>query len=268
MKLIKEIMEDTEFRKDALQVIKNDLEYELKKSDINRDYDKVNELTGQYAELLGIDEKIKNQTESGINELLLYSEKTKPKHKKLVLFRNKGFIAATCAVTLLFSANIFTLSAYGMNVFKTIIHYTKGGFSVELADDESADDDKYGIKAECAKYGIFPKVPDYLPDGFEMINVEQFNFENNNSIEFIFENENNRIVIAYDVFDDKEDMSEVGFPSDYYNLEKIQINGFSAIVSKEDGQFTLVYPYDTTIMSIYTSSLAYDECDEIIKSIN
>lgn len=139
--------------------------------------------------------------------------------------------------------------------------------SAEYAAEEYTDEDKYGIKVECEKYGIYPEVPHYLPEGFELYKVEHHSFENNNNIEFQFRCGDDKINIGYDMFTDKSEMSEVGFPSDHFNLEKIEINDREAITSKEDGQFTLVYPCDNILMSIYTKTLSYDECDKIAQSI-
>ena len=50
-------------------------------------------------------------------------------------------------------------------------------------------------------------------------------------------------------------------------MEQITINNKPAVISKEDGQFTLVYKNNDTLMTIFTQNIPYTECDKIIESI-
>ncbi len=75
------------------------------------------------------------------------------------------------------------------------------------------------------------------------------------------------IGVYYDVFNDPEEIKKVKYPSDYFNISEIEINGCSAFVSKEDNQFTLSYPKDNVLLSIFTVNVPYEECDKIIESI-
>lgn len=69
------------------------------------------------------------------------------------------------------------------------------------------------------------------------------------------------------MFFDPDDASSVKYPSDEFNVEQITINNKPAVISKEDGQFTLVYKNNDTLMTIFTQNIPYTECDKIIESI-
>ena len=76
------------------------------------------------------------------------------------------------------------------------------------------------------------------------------------------------IGVYYDVFNDPEEIKKVKYPSDYFNISEIEINGCSAFVSKEDNQFTDIYIDENNIeYSFFMQSLDYDECYKIVESM-
>ena len=74
--------------------------------------------------------------------------------------------------------------------------------------------------------------------------------------------------IYYDVSDNPEDIQEIKYPSDHYNISEISLNGVTAKVSKEDGQYTLVYGKGNLLTTVYAANIPYDECDKIVESIS
>ena len=261
--LFDKIIKDREFEKSAADVVNEQINAELAKK--SPDYDLVAELTKQYTELIGADEEIAARSEEHCNEIVAAAtEKYKPSKR---FFRQFAVIAASVAVIMI-SANCVTVAALNMNIFKAIVHYASGGFSVDFTTapvDENPD--PYGIRAECTKYGISPEVPTYLPDGFEIFEINHERLENKETIDFLYHKGDTSIGIYYNVFDDPDDMSSVKYPSDYFNISEIEINGSTAIVSKEDDQLTLVYGKDNILMTIFTVDVPYAECDKIIESI-
>lgn len=260
--LFEKIMSDHDLEKKAADMIKEQIDAELAKK--SPDYDRIAELTAQYAELVGADEEITARSEEHCREIIATSEKYRPRKR---VFKHFAVIAASVAVIML-SANCVTVAAFNMNIFKAIVHYASGGFSVDFTTapvDENPD--PYGIRAECTKYGISPEVPTYLPEGFEIYEINHERLENKETIDFLYHKGDTSIGIYYNVFDDPDDMSSVKYPSDYFNISEIEINGSTAIVSKEDDQLTLVYGKDNILMTIFTVDVPYAECDKIIESI-
>lgn len=255
------IMKDTEFEKNAAQSISEQIEQEMTKK--KPDYDKIAELSAQYSELVGTDEEIESSFDEHCRKILAAVQRYSPKRS----FLKKIIGLAASLIVILATANCYTVSAYNMNIFKAIVHYANNGFSVDFTNKTVTDDDPYGIKAECAKYGIHPEVPTYLPEGFEILEINHERVGVETTIDFLYHKEDMTIGIYYDIFDNKEDMSSVGYPSDYFNMSEIEINGYPAITSKEDGQYTLVYGKNNILLTIYTVNVPYSECDKIIESI-
>ena len=223
------------------------------------------ELSEQYASIIGADESIEAREEQHIQEILSQAKHKKPKRS----IRSRAAMAAGIAAAFVFTANCISVAALDMNIFKAIVHYSGGGFSVDFSRTDSAvNDDPYGIRAECEKYGISPEVPHYLPEGFTLSEVDYEDLgEELDTLEFFYYNGDMDIVVAYDIFTDPSHMNRVGFPSDKFNIEEIQINGKPTIKSKEDNQCTLVYAQGNILMSIFTVDVPYPECDRIIASI-
>lgn len=259
--LLEKISEDIALDRGRAEKISDEINDELKKK--KPDYDKIAELSKQYCEIIGADEEIDSSSEEHCKAIIVAARNYSP--RKRILRRFIGIAASLLFI--LVSANCYTVSALKMNIFKAIVHYANGGFSVDFTSDTETNDDPYGIKAECAKYGIYPEVPTYLPEGFELYEVNYDELGKDSVIDFLFHKDNMTIDISYDMFSDLAEMSKVGYPSDYYNISEIEINGSSAVVSKEDGQFTLVYAKGNILMSIFTTELNYEECDKIVDSI-
>ena len=256
------MLADKDFEKHAAEKISERVDRELSKK--NPDYDLIAELSNGYAELVGADERVKARSEQHINEIISKAKHQKPRKNA----RIKTIIAVAACAAFFFTANYISVAAFDMNIFKAVVKYTDNGFSVNFSREEPQENsDPYGIKAECEKYGIYPEVPTYLPKGFEKPEIEHKNFDNFQVVNFRFQNDNMSIGIYYNLFDNLEDMSKVGFPSDYFNIEHIEINGRPAITSKEDNQCTLVYAKNNLLMSIFTVDVPYSECDKIIESI-
>ena len=112
---------------------------------------------------------------------------------------------------------------------------------------------------------MYPETPHYLPEGFVLENIETFDRDVAKKITFNYRKNNEFIVISYKELYDSNFKTNI--PSDHFNLEEIQVNGKSAIVSKEDGQFTLIYYDDNMEYIIATNHLDYNECNKIVASI-
>lgn len=253
--------------KDVLNEINQILEEELLKKPSERDYDKIAELTKTYSELSGEEDFIHEATKRGISQLIEQDVKRPQIHmmRKLRLWLTVGV-----AAVIMLTVNMISVAAFQQNVFSVVVNYAKKGFSVEPPETEKIElptspEDPYGIIAECAKYELYPETPHYLPEGFVLENIEVFNEDVAKRLTFHYIKNNETIAISYKELYDSNFKS--GIPSDHFNLEEVQVNGKSAIISKEDGQFTLIYYDDNVEYIIATNHLDYDECNKIVASI-
>ena len=256
--LIELMREENKRDKTKADEVSAEIDREIRKA--KPDYDRIAELSELYAELTGEHEKVQDSRSEHIQSIdtAMKNTRSKPVYMRFLT-------VAACIAMILFSANCVTVYAFDMNIFKAIVHFTQGGFSVHY---DTVNDDPYGIRAECEKHGIYgTEVPTYLPNGFEILEVNHERVGKETTVDFLYHNQDMSIGIYYDVFDDKDDMSSVGYPSDHYNVTDIEINGYPAVVSKEDGQLTLVYGKGNILLTIFTVDVPYAECDKIIESI-
>ena len=103
-------------------------------------------------------------------------------------------------------------------------------------------------------------------EGFEL-----YTFDSNvadgfcTSLDFRFYRDGHEVIaITYNYFHDAIANSAV--PSEEFNLHEITVNGRPAIVSEEEGQYTMITK-DGNLETIITSDCGYQECDKIIASL-
>lgn len=261
-----EIMEmlkkDPDFKNKFSVFISELIEKEM--SEKSPDYDKIDHLSELYCSITGVNEIIKQRKAENINKIISEASKVKQKRKHRT---RKVLSAIAASVAVVLSANVVSISAFGVNIFKAIVHKEKNYFFIEYTNEKKLAD-PYGIKAECDKYNIHPESPEYLPEGFEVLEINHEDVGNEQIISFLYCKDEMSIGIYYDIFDNPEEINNIKYPSDYLDTSKIEINGYPAIVLKEDGQFTLSYARDNVLLSIFTVNVPYEECDKIIESIS
>ena len=151
---------NTDLKKQFVQEINRALDEKLKKSAKKRDYDKIEELTQVYIELMEVGAQVEISMQHWISEV---KSKISPKRKMHVVF-----VGISVAIVL-FVMNIITVSAFNMNVFSFIVHITNDDFSVNfpLSPGKVSDynviklsvssDDPYRMIAECANMKFIQK---------------------------------------------------------------------------------------------------------------
>ena len=270
---------NTDLKEQFIQEINIALDEELKKPAKKRDYDKIEELTQAYTELMGTEVQVEASMQRCISE---FKSKATPKRKIMRKMR-VVFIAVSIAVVL-FVMNIITVSAFNMNIFSAIIHFTEKNFAVDfLASDEVpfeeiiqlpvTQDDPYGMITECAKYGIYPETPHYLPDGYVLTVCAHGNMSAfSKNVQFTFSSQKNAkqtITFSYELFENEESISSAKISNVEHCLSEIEINDKPAILAEEqkDRQYTVVYYIDTLMIAIFTQGLSREEVNQVINSM-
>ena len=252
--------------------VKKLLEEECKRPEHKRDPQRIDELVSTHIALMGLEETVEERTSVGMRALQARLREEKPRIRPAK--RIRMLITAGIAAVMLLAANVFTVAAYQKDVFSVIVEYTEKSFSVKYPAFEeivlpTTPDDPYGIKAECAKYGLEDVyAPTYLPEGFELQNCEHHVAEGYcTSVIFWFYRDQKEVIsITYKSFDDPSCSSNI--PCDNFDLTEIEIDGMPAIVSKEDQQCHLQFRKDANLeILIYTEYLDYQESDKIIASL-
>lgn len=266
--IIKRVLSEADdFQSKSADELRERLDNELSKPAGKTDYGLVDELTKEILEAEG-KEPLTVDVEQKLSEL-----QTKIAKSGKRFYFPKWAIGISAACITLFCANFISVAAWDMNIFSAVIEFTKGGFSVDFGKDKQeiielpvSEDDPYGIIAECAKYNIFPETPQYLPDGFVLENISSNvneNFANTVSMTFTKEN----MIISFDFKRYWNEIGKTGIPSDKYNISETTINGNTAIISKEDEQYTITFMNGKTSFLMFTQDVPYDECEKIVASI-
>ena len=270
--IVQKIISDKEYEKNAFLYLKNELDRECNKSENMRDYNKVNDLTAAMCELVDGNNEQQDILEIGKQKLYnKISEYNQHKNRTSVTIFRK-MLPVLCAAVVVLAANCISVMAWNKNIISAVIEFTQGGFSVdfignnrEVIELPTSEDDPYGIIAECAKYEIYPETPHYLPDGFELTLTTHNVSDYSNDVKLVYKKDKESI--TFDVSRYWSEVGQIGIPSDEYNIMETKVNGHTAIISKEDDQYTLVYQMDKTVAYIFTQNVDYSECEKIVASI-
>lgn len=244
------------------------LDEELDKPEHKRDYARINELVSTHISLMGIEESAEERTTAGMVKLQERLHEEKPRIRPTKRFRL--LMTAGIAAVMLLAANAISVAAYQQDVFSVIVHYVDHNFFIEYPNDKilnlpTTPDDPYGIRTECAKYGLDVLAPMYLPEGFVLGDCECHQLDAYTAVDFRFyRNKREVIGFTYTCFADPDAYSSI--PSDDMNLREVDVHGTPAIVSEEDGQYTIIFKKGT-LETIITSDCGYSECDKIIASL-
>lgn len=263
--LADKINADKEFNVEAYSYIKTELDRETSKPVRKRDFDRIEQLTSQLAELSGDDTT--NNTDKLYERIKSYERSSK---KPVNIF--KRFIPVLCYFVLIFTANCVSVAAWDMNIVSAVIEFTKGGFAVDFGKPveeihlPTSDDDPYGFITKLAEYDIEFETPHYIPDGFVLTEVDTNVNENaGNTVRFIYCNGKQSFSIDFTSYCDY--VPKTFIASDHYNIYETDVNGSPAIVSKEDNQYSITYQKDKTVFFLFSQDVPYDECEKIVESI-
>ncbi|MCM1133554.1 MAG: DUF4367 domain-containing protein [Ruminococcus flavefaciens] len=266
--ILKVLAEKDSFQSKSTSELRETLDKELSNPDEQTDYELVDELTTDIIESED-KERLTADVEAELDKLKAHI----PKYGRVFRFKRiVTVLSAACVV--LFCMNCVTVSAWNVNIVSVVINFTEGGFYVDFGQDESeitdlitSEDDPYGIRSKCAEYDIYPtEVPHYIPEGFKLTHIDtDVNKNYSNMVSFIYQKGNQDFSIDYTRYWDK--LGHLTIPSDHYNLSETEVNGYPAVVSKEDKQYTITYQTGKTIFLMFARNVPYDECDKIVESI-
>lgn len=263
--LADKINTDKKFTVEAYSYIKTELDRETSKPVRKRDFDRIEQLTLQLAELSGDDTS--NNTDKLYERIRNYERATK---KPVHIF--KRFIPALCCFVLVFTANCVSVAAWDMNIVSAVIEFTKSGFAVDFGKPKeeihlpTSDDDPYGFIAKLAEYDIEFETPHYIPEGFVLTRIDT-NINENYADEvcFIFEKGKQNFSISYTKY--HNEIPKILIPSDHYNISETEVNGSPAIISQEDDQYNIVYLNEKAKFCMFFAEVPYSECEKIVASI-
>ena len=266
--IIEKILSDGSIADITAEELEKELDEELKKPE--PDYDLVEELTEVIIEARGQAVR-KIDVQSEISKI---KRRANAEEKKFRCPKRVAAVSAACLV--LVGANTFSIASWGMNIFSAIVEISKGGISIDFGKQEqqeviklpTSESDPYGIKTKCAEYEVYPEAPDYLPQGFELVDFQAEELENSTDLMFYYKKNNVKLNFSVYYYHQSETIPPIGIPTDTYNLTESTINGRTMFILKEDNQYTATYVYRNAVYVIFSDGLDYDECQKIVESIN
>lgn len=268
-KIIEKVVADTmiDISYDELKIRLDD---ELKKPSNQQDFDLIDELTLAIIEMGGHSNDVKIDVSEKLNQIYNTA------NNKKILFRKipKMVIAACVTFIVIISANVASLSVYGMNIFSTIVEFGKGTINFDFSQQEQQNtidlptsiDDPYGLISECQKNGMSPLLPYYIPEGYKLVNIETSNIDGfSKGINFLYKNGNKSINISVDEYE-KEVPADFGFPNEDGSLQELQINELTTFVLNEGERYSTAFSKDLTLYGMHTKNVDYDILLKILDS--
>lgn len=267
-------MEPTKADREMVAEMQAILEQESRKPAAKRDYALIEQLSE------AIYEATSNEDLSAIAEknILLLAEKSSEKNHRLRQIRRMrpAAVLAACAMLCL-GLNFWTLHALGTNLPETIYQLTKGGISLRPDDFDSsviklepAEDDPYGIQAECKKLGFSPLTPAFLPEGMQLrdLNTDDAKIK---TIQFAFKgSKQTQLHLLYKFAEKQQDYDSInfGFPSDHYQFHEEMLGGYKVLISWEDEVFHAAFCDKEAhiIYHIASNHIGYDESYRVLCS--
>ena len=158
-------------------------------------------------------------------------------------------------------------------MFSTAYQLTKGGINISTDDPSKSDElvvspsDPYGIKAKCAEYGFYPDTPSFIPDGFKLEFISEDSDNYSDALCFLFKKDDAKLDFIYVNYKTGDIIPSIGFPTDTYNVEKLDSNEHTVYILKEDKQFTAAYITQKIKHTVFAENIDSTECQKILDSM-
>lgn len=265
--ILLQIQVDDSIEDYTIEELREQLEIECKKSD--PDYDLINEL----AEAITEYDCLSTDSIDVHAEIAAIKERANIRRKNHIIPKWVSTVCAACV--LLICINTLSVLAWDMNIFSAVIEFTKDGVVIDLNKKQEeiielpiSDDDPYGIREKCAEYDIYPQIPHYLPEGFKLTDVYDDITSSYSEVIFFYRKDDIKINFDFRQYNEGEESSPVGIPSDKHNLIEEKINGQTMYILKEDNRFTATYICDNIVYMIVSEGMDYNECHKVVESLS
>ena len=233
------------------------------------DFDLVDEITELIIEIRGKDNSI--DTEKMIDDI---------KHRSVKHSRKIIRFILTAAASLVIMGNIITVNAKGESFLAVIMNKTQHDVNFDFKDDRRFDGevsgryDPYGIKKQCEKYGFVPEAPMYLPSNLNYYVSDKTDMKDSKSgyFKFRFASHSSSFTALYFIYDDPENMDEIGIKNKMKDYREVTVNDHSAVLgtylTDSGNEFCgITYRKGNVVANFFFEQISDDEIDKIIQSI-
>lgn len=260
----------------AVTMLESLLDDERNKPDAEKDYDRIAALTAAISSVYMSEDSQDQAEQSGV-EAVLHRTAEKPQR----ISRPKWLcpVSAACAcLILLFGLNAWSVRATGANLWKRIYAFWDGSVAFTFNSEEHTDsavpplpvqEDPFGIRAECEKYGLSPRVPQYLPEGFAQKNAVCNDTEDEHSLMFDYRKADACVQLYYRLYPDAAaaQNSKWMLPSETQGLSELEFSGVTVTVTQIGQQYWAMYRLDNVVCAMLTENLDFTESEKILRSM-
>lgn len=268
--IISRLAEDTESDKLYLLSLQEELDAEMNKKFSRRDFDKIEKLSLQIAEIRMGADMLDAKAQAGISAL---GQKSASPEKKRKFFFHPAFTAVFCCMAVILVLNTASKNAFGTNFISAIIKYAEGSISFDFSGGENSEPenenipDSYGIYEECQKHGITPEVPHYIPKNLRRDDVIFESMSLSDDAYFYYSDGEKLLSVTFQKYHKSEDIPPQLIPSDTEEVSVVSINGHDGFMINDGESHTAIYQYQNTVYSYYAQNMDSDEFMSVINSI-
>lgn len=260
--LAKKLSED---RNNAILIrsIENDIENELSKPFKKRDFALIDGLMTLLYEIKGI------ELDSPPIEEIRAKNLEKAAKQKKIAFKRYAVIVGTVIVGI-FGLNVFSEKAYGTNALGAFVEIVSGRLSIDYTKKDVfielpiTDNDPYGLREECKKYGIEPLLPSYIPKDFKLTYSEINETTEIILVNFTYKLKKQSIdIIIYQYINELPDSIKSSSDGIY---EEMDIDGILMSIIRDDKEHRVTFNYENSIYAINTQNIDYDVLFDVLYS--
>lgn len=265
-RLENELMRDCETEKLLLDELKSELDHEICKPLKKRDFDKIEALAEEIAEISNHSENLDSRISSGMNRVLFAA----PERRSVL--RSRIIPALVCFALVIAGLNIYSFRAWGKNFFSAVISVTPGGVKISFPDvngdsAQSGAEDIFGIGEIYAENGIKAQLPQFMPEGMELVDSQINRLTDLISMSFRFESDYGFVNLTVEKYYDSKKIPPILFPESVGVPEEVSADGRTFYVIRGEKSLTAAYCSDGAVYTFCAVGLDYDEFIKIAESM-
>ena len=225
----------------AAAMMESLLDDEMQKPDAEKNFNRIAALTAAISSAYMSKEAQETAVQSGIDTVLRRNaDKPRRSHRPKWVYA----VSAACAcIVMLFGLNAWSVRVTGSNLWKRIYAFWDNLVAFTFNPEESAalpaQEDPFGIRAECEKYGFSPRVPQYVPEGFVPKDTVCRDTETELWLMFDYRNADACVQFYYRAYPDAASAqgSKWLLPAETQGFSELEIRGVTVTVSQKESQY-------------------------------
>ena len=260
-----------------LREMQETLRSELEKEPELQNLDTVDELTAVICEMCGLGQEVDAHTRAGLEAFRRHiAEPVSPAVKQRMTIRWKRFAAVAASVAgALLIGNAASRMALGDSLLSAGAKLIHGGIDISFSDSGDVSEEvqpdqenAFGIREACESVGFSPLIPQYFPEGYEMVDsfVGDEDPDTQDVIFWFEAGDDKHITLHYTHYSNDRIENQIGLPTADYELTETEINGITVFQVREDDFYDAAFRYDDTVYVLNLTNTDPEICDRMLYS--